>query len=135
MHEKKKFLFIIVCLLCFVSGFAGGRLFDRARSSINQAGAGADVGGYDKAASRVERAAESVRGAARSVNEAAGEVRIGIGEAGNIAEIAGDIRDGTVRALDRACGIEGGIQLITRILDEAEKRNPQMEEAGGIGLD
>ena len=135
MREKNKFIYFIICLLCFASGFAGGRLLDGLGNTIGQAGAGADVGGYDKAASRIERAAESVRSASRNVGEAAGEVRIGIGEAGGIGEIAGNIGEGTGRALDGVGGIAVGIQFIARVLDEAEKRNAEMEEDCGRGLD
>jgi len=132
---KKVLLVIAACLLLFCLGFSCGYLFDRIGSSIHPAGAGADVGGYDEAAGRIERAASAVGNAAGNVREAAGEVRISIDEAGSFREIARDIGSGTNRALDGLGDLENGIQRVMGIMDAAEKRNAEMETAGGNGMD
>jgi hypothetical protein len=119
----------------FGSGFTCGYLFNRARSTGSQAGAFADVRNYDAAAGRIEYAAGTVENAARNIGEAAGEVRISVGEAGSIGDIAGGIGGGISRALDGAGSIAGGVQRIMAILDDAEKRNAEMETAGVNRMD
>jgi len=136
MQSVKKVMRIIAAgLLLFCLGFAGGYLFNRIRSTGDPGRAAADVRSYDAAAERTELAAGAVADAAGNVAEAAGELGVGIIEAGSIAGIAGDIRDGTGRALGGAGGIADGIQRIMGILDYAEKRSAEMEAACGSGLD
>jgi len=118
---------IIVALLSFCAGFICGYLFNRIRSTGYQAGASADVSGYDTAAERAERAARAVAETAGNVAEAAGELRIGIDEVGSISGIAGDIGEGTDRALDGVGGLADGVQRIMGIMDGAEKRSAEME--------
>jgi len=132
---KKILRIFIICFLLFCFGFAAGYLFNRAGNNGYQAGAAADVSGYDTAAKRVEKSAAAIRDASANVAEAAGEIRINIDDVGIIASAAGDIRDGTVRALDGNLRIESGIQFIMGILDEAEKRNTEMEEVSDFGMD
>jgi len=128
-NVKKILRGIVIILFVFIIGFCFGYLFDRIRGSGNQAGTRADVSVYDEASQRVERAANEIRNAAGNVREATGEIRIGINEAGSIASVARDIGRGNTNALDGLSGIENGIQHIMGILDDAEKRNAEMENA------
>ena len=132
---KKNICVIAACVLLFCADFACGYLFNGIGNTGNQAGVAADVRGYDEAAKRIENAAGAVADVTRNVSEAAGAVRINIDDAGSIREIAGDIGKGAVIALDGIGRIEGGIRIIGIILDEAEKRNAEMEEHCGGGLD
>jgi hypothetical protein len=132
---KKVMRIIIVGLFLLASGFAGGYLFNRCGNAGDPPGAGADVSGYDNAAERIERAAGAVEAAGRNVGEAAGEIRIGVSEAGRVGELAGDIGDGTSRALVGVGGIADGIQRVMGILDGAEKRNAEMEDVVNSRLD
>ena len=134
-NVKKVMRYIIAGLLLFCIGFAAGYFSDRGRNSIHKAGITADVSGYDEAAKRIESATAAIRNVTRNVREAQGEVRIGVDEAGNIGGVAYDIREGAGRALDGAGDIESGIRLIVGILDEAEKRNAEMEEDSNNGVD
>ena len=132
---KKVMRNIIVCMLLLMLGFCGGYLFDRVRSGVNQAGTAADVRGYDEAAKRIERAEAAIGDATGSVRAASGEVRISISDAGRIREIAGDVADGNDRALSGVVDIADGIQRVMGILDDAEKRNKEMEGTCGVGMD
>jgi len=135
INVKKSLHTIAVCLFLYTLGFCTGYFFDRIRTSIHPAGAGADVSGYDAASERVERAADEIRNAAGNVREAAGEVKISINEAGSIGEIARDIGSGTDRALNGVGSLADGVQRIMGIMDAAEKRNAKMEADSGIGMD
>ena len=132
---KENLFFIVIIILLYGLGFAAGYLFDRAGNTGYQGGAAADVSGYDSASQRVEKSAAAIRDASASVAEAAGEVRNSIDDVGIITSAVGDIRDGTDRALDRTSRVESRVQFIMGILDEAEKRNTEMEEVSDIWLD
>jgi len=132
---KKVICNIFIGLFLFSLGFCFGYLFDRIRVSGNQAGTAADVSGYDKASQRIERAANEIRNAAGNVREASGEIRIGIDEAGSIGDVARDIGRGNANAFVGLGGIESGIQHIMGIMDEAEKRNAEMENACDSRMD
>ncbi|MCL2808644.1 MAG: hypothetical protein FWD24_01120 [Treponema sp.] len=132
---KKNMRVVIIYLLLFCFGFCVGYLFDRIGNRINQAGAAADVGKYDKASERVERAADAIINAAGNVAEAAREVRVGFDEAGRIGNIAGDIADGVNSAYGGAYELADGIRRVMGILDEAEKRNATVEAVCCNGMD
>jgi len=132
---KKIMRNIIIGVLLFSLGFCFGYLFDRIRVSGNQAGAAADVSGYDEASRRIERAASEIRNAAGKVSGASGEIKIGYDEAGIIANVAFDIGRGNENALDGLSDLEDGIQRVMGILGDAEKRSKEMEAACGCRMD
>lgn len=132
----KKILCVILTVLFLLGiSFAVRFILVGSGSAGDKGGAAPDVSGYDTAAKRVESAAAAVAGVTRNVREASGEVRISINDVGIIRGAAFDIADGTVGALAGADRIADGIQFIMGILDDAEKRNTEMEAMGDSRLD
>lgn len=119
---------IAVCAFLFVAGLACGYCFGRFGTQGDTAGAG----GYEDAnrvlEERLDNAGNAISGVAGSVGDARNEVAGYRSEVGELGSIADTINAGLGEDSRRLGNLEEGISSIESILDQAEKRNGDLED-------